>query len=261
MKTSNLFFYIFSILLFLLSPACKASDQTPIDGWKETRRLLTSEARNCHAQISAFCNRDKAFIDPIIQKTLDQSFQGKMPNTRSGAKSVARRCRSSYASQQRKESNLSDLSKKIYQYYNNPEIIENENQVTVIVGPLPGKFVKHLKGGFSMRNEDNEWKLSDVAKMIQKTLKRAPHASYIKMVVYLASESTTSSYNQKEWYYSTSTKRIWVTPNRPTQAFFTDPIKDLGQFIKNASMLDIEKLNTCTLVEKNLNEAEEGCPL
>lgn len=238
---------------------------TEEDSWKIARELLTEDSDLCHVRIPELCIKDEKMIDPILQRVLDQSFHSKMPRNIRDIRSVVRRCSGAYSSQQiNTPKNRAIVAQKIADYYANPRVIVEKNIAKVIVGPVPGTFEKRGRSGYTMMpaywKNKSHWPLVEAAKMAQKILTKYPEIDFLKMKVLVPSIGA-GGYATENWFYSKATHRLWVMPDRPTEAFFTEKISDFNTFITKAKMMKLYDLDRCTLQDKGWNEAKKGCPL
>ena len=252
------------MMVLFLALGCSSDPGPVVDGWEVARDILRTDKMNCHHHILAYCERDPKFIDPILQRVLEQSFHGQMPNTERGARAVARRAVGSYLSQQvDTEEARARLTRRIEAYYQDPSV-EDEGAIRrVEMGVVPGRWEKRGRSGFTMvpttRWDGTDWSIAEVARFAERYAE--PGVSLVELSVSLPVPGAAGGYHAQVWRYSASTRRIWLTLlDRPTDAWYSDRVTDWSVFRARAEKMKRSDLHFCTLVDKNWNE-DDACPL
>ena len=254
------------MLLLLIMLGCGGADSAVpepiVDGWPIARDHLRTDNHNCFASMVAYCDRSEAFIDPILQETLDRAFDGEMPNTELRAVRVARRARATYAYEQTRTEEARDrLMERIEGYYEAPAVLEKGSFLSAEVGVVPGKWERVGKSGYGMfpgpKMWGQDWRVTEAVRFTRLLMADHPGATTIAMTVQLPQMGAAGGYRKQTWTYRASTQRLSLTiPARPSDSWHTDKIVDWDAFAEAARDVNREAMMFCGGVR-----TEKACEL
>ncbi len=254
------------MLWLMLIVGCGGSDsaapEPKVDGWMVARDHLRTDSHNCFAGLLPYCDTSEAFIDPILQETVNRQFDGEMPDTELRAVRVARRARATYANEQhRTEEARLALLERIEAYYEAPATFVKGSTLNVEVGVVPGHWEQTGRSGYSLMPGDKmlaaDWRISEAVRFTQRLLADNPDAQNIAMSVRLPQMGGAGGYRKQTWTYRSSTQRLSLTePGRPTDSWHTEKITDWAAFAEAAKTMDREAMLYCGGTGE-----DEGCSL
>jgi len=244
------------------APEAPAAELAEGDPLALTREVLLEDPDACFRGFAPYCIRDRAFVDPLLERSVDFVGRGKAPTTREEAEAVVFHAVGRYKNAHtRSEEGRALLEELMRDYYAKPTVFRHEDggRLVVEMGVLPGRVVKYGRT-YSVESDllvDGQWKGTEAASMLERFTRAHPDAQVIDLEIYLPDGSSWERWNYR---YHRDRDQISVHhASLPTHAYLSDKVRDdFGPWTSGARSLKTTDLDLCRGRDNMTNQA---CPL
>lgn len=212
--------------------------------------LLRGDA--CYQDRAAYCITDPAFVDPILARVIERSFDGKVPTTEEEAEAVARRARGTFSNQQLDTPEARGrVEAAIRAYWDAPTITRDRGLVRADLGVPPGALERTGRAGWGVVKSplivDGELDGKVAASRLIALRASAPDAVTFALDVDLPASS--GGFVRCEIRYQSNRDRVIVRrDDRSNQAWYTPKLGgDLSAYASGAASLNTRDLADCKL--------------
>lgn len=261
----------------LAVPSCKRASNEPVDGWAAVRAELFEEsggkshpedtrATNCFLSRPAYCIRDQATLEAIVQPLLDEHFKGKMPSKSADVRRLAKQVVSAYRKYYRTAEGMTAVQALLRARYDEPVVTTKDGTVTLDHGFLPFEIGIGSRGEVRVQRSDviegGTWKASALGAKLKAAAAAHPDAKVLHLEARIPTDSgrgTSLSGEPIHVWHRLGTRRLVMADSEArsaTRHIATLPADGLAALAAGQVSLSKESLTPCYPAKRGMGEGD-----
>lgn len=216
------------------------------------RAALAQDPSNAFRGDPDYAVQDPALIDPLIQRVLERSFRGRLPEGEREVQAVARRIRGSYANLIDQPEARAEIEARIAARYQSPRLSWEGPMRVGDHGIAPGPLERFGRAGWSVQHSpviaQGEWRGDEAARALQRLRAAAPEAGALAARIDIPTGTLVTKFEYR--WIPAQARLVLTRATASTFAWVATGVGDLGAFARGERSLHSAALERTSLTRK-----------